>query len=267
MNAIKIKKLTVQATHGVLADEKINKQPFSFDITMYTDFYNAYETDGLENTVNYDEVCNLVAEIAKNSSYNLIEKLAYECTFAILEKYSNIKRVELQLSKPEAPVNQEFENISVCVDLKRTTCYLSLGSSIGDKKTTLDFAIEELDKVRGINVKKVSSYIATQPYGGTAKNEFLNCAVEIETVLSPVDLLRIIHEIESKGGRTRTVRWEDRTLDIDIVFFGDEIICSDNLTIPHPDYENRGFVLTPLKEIAPNFVCPLKGKRIKDFIV
>lgn len=267
MNAIKIKKLTVKATHGVLAEEKIRKQPFCFDITMYTDFYSAYETDGLDNTVNYDEACNLIAEVAENNSYNLIEKLAYECAFVLLEKYENINRVELQLSKPDAPVNQDFEDISVFVDLKRTVCYLSLGSSIGDKKASLDFALEELDKVRGIKVRKVSSYISTRPYGGAAKNEFLNCAVEIETVLSPFGLLHVIHEIENKGGRKRDVRWGDRTLDIDIVFFGNQTICLDNLIVPHPDYENRSFVLVPLKEIAPNFICPLNGKRIKDFKV
>jgi 2-amino-4-hydroxy-6-hydroxymethyldihydropteridine diphosphokinase len=77
-------------------------------------------------------------------------------------------------------------------------------------------------------------------------------------------LLDIIHQIEGAAGRVRKERWGDRTLDIDIVFFGDKIIRQRGLSIPHPDYANRDFVLTPIKEIAPDFVCPLTGKRMSD---
>jgi 2-amino-4-hydroxy-6-hydroxymethyldihydropteridine diphosphokinase len=88
--------------------------------------------------------------------------------------------------------------------------------------------------------------------------------VEAECLIPPRALLDEIHKIESEGGRTRTVRWEDRTLDIDIIFFGDKIIAERGLAIPHPDYANRSFVLEPIKEIAPDFVCPVTRKRMSD---
>jgi len=264
MDEIRIKGLNITAYHGVLESEKVISQPFVFDVTLYTNFYNAYRTDDLSCTVNYDEVCTLLAEKVKGISYNLIEKLAYDCALMLLETYPTVSGVDLVLSKPSAPVKQTFEDINVKITLKKTTCYLSLGSSMGDKRAMLDFAISELDKTRGIKVKKVSSYIQTEPYGGVAKNTFLNCAVEIETVLSPDNLLLEIHDVELRGNRKRDVRWDDRTIDIDIIFYGNEIIRSKTLTIPHADYSNRQFVLTPLKEIAPDFICPLYKVKMKD---
>ena len=116
----------------------------------------------------------------------------------------------------------------------------------------------------GVKILKVSKYIETEPYGGAAKNMFLNCAAVAECLISPRRLLEEIHKIEKSFGRVRTVRWGDRTLDIDIVFFGDKAIAEEGLCVPHPDYLNRPFVLVPLKEIAPDFVCPKTFKRIAD---
>ena len=101
-------------------------------------------------------------------------------------------------------------------------------------------------------------------YGGVAQNGFLNCAVELDCLLSPDKLLGKIHEIEDAAGRVREKRWADRTLDIDIVFFGNRVIAQEGLIVPHPDYMNRDFVLKPLAEIAPEWVCPLERKRIAD---
>ncbi len=89
-------------------------------------------------------------------------------------------------------------------------------------------------------------------------------AVEISTYLSPYELLEYLHLIEREAKRDRSVRWGDRTLDMDIIFYGDKVLDDDILTIPHPDYQNRDFVIIPLKEIAPNFVCPISRKRIGE---
>lgn len=261
MDLIKIRGLEVSACHGVLDSEKTEKQPFVFDADLEIDFLGASKTDDLNKTVNYAEVCDLIIEIATRNSFALIEKLACECAFAILEAYP-VRSVKITVWKPSAPVGHEFKNIGVTAVRQRERALLSLGSNLGDKKGYLDFAVKALDATRGIKVKKVSSYIETPPYGGVAENNFLNCAVEIETYLPPRALLDEIHRIESEGKRVRTVRWGDRTLDIDIVFYGDKIICEDGLIIPHADYKNRSFVLQPLKEIAPHFVCPLTGKRL-----
>ena len=101
-------------------------------------------------------------------------------------------------------------------------------------------------------------------FRSVAKNRFLNCAVKIKTYLTPRKLLAEINRIEAECERVRQKRWDDRTLDIDIIFYGNEIINDDNLTVPHREYQMRDFVLIPLKEIAPDFVCPLKKCRISE---
>ena len=260
MNVINIRGLEFEACHGVNPDEKTQPQKFVVDADIKTDFYAAAKDDDVCGTVNYAKACKAIAAAVQGNVFNLIEKLAYECAFAILENFQRAEAVEITVKKPEAPMSRKFDYVAVRVSLERNTAYLSLGSSMGDKKAYLDKAITLLDKVRGVKVEKVSSFIKTSPYGGAAQNEFLNCAVKIQTLLSPENLLYEIHRIEAECGRERTVRWGDRTLDIDIIFFGDKIIRGQNLTIPHADYKNRDFVLIPLKEIADGFICPDTGK-------
>ena len=175
-------------------------------------------------------------------------------------------RISLTVFKPDAPMKLDFDCVGVSVEVERTTAYLSLGSSLGDRRGYIDMAIDMLSKSEHIIVKKVSGCVETNPYGGVAQNKFLNCAVEIETLLTPHRLLQAIHEVEKECGRVRSKHWEDRTLDIDIVFFGKKVIETDDLTVPHPDYANRLFVLIPLKEIAPDFICPKNHKAIKELI-
>ena len=261
MDTIKIRGLEVNACHGVLDSEKVQKQPFIFDVDLKVDFFGAAKTDDLTKTVNYADVCNLIVKIASDNVFSLIEKLAYECAFEISDRFP-VQGVKLTVWKPNAPIEHEFANVGVTVCCRRERVLLSLGSSLGDKKSYLDFAIKALNSTRGVKVKNVSPYIETPPYGGVAQNSFINCAAEVETYLSPRVLLEEIHRIESEGKRVRAERWGDRTLDIDIVFYGDKIICEDGLVIPHSDYKNRPFVIEPLKQIAPDFVCPLTHKRL-----
>ena len=264
MERVDIKGLKVKTCHGVLEKEKVNPQDFLIDIFYEYDAYAAAQTDDIENAVNYSQVCRTAYDICKNNCFDLIEKLAYEISFAIMERFEKIISVSVTVHKPQAPVNLPFEDICVTAQLERVQTILSLGSNMGDRKAALDGAIAELGKIRGVKVLKVSDYIATKPYGGVAQNEFLNCAVTAECLISPYKLLQAIHGIESKFGRVREKRWGDRTLDIDIVFFGDKIISQNGLCVPHPDYVNRDFVLKPIKQIAPDFVCPLARKRISD---
>lgn len=264
MDMVLIRGLEINACHGVHGYEKTSPQRFVFDADLSADFFSAAKNDDLSGTVNYSAACNLIAEITENNTFNLIEKLAYECAFSLLESFSVIHAVKLTVYKPDAPVKHKFGTVGVTVELVREKVLLSLGSSMGDRKAYLDKAVKLLGETRGIKVEKVSSYVATEPYGGVAQNEFLNCAVKIETVLSPRGLLGEIHRIETECGRTRNKRWEDRTLDIDIIFFGNREIYGEDLIIPHPEYAKRAFVLKPLEEIAPDFVCPVQKKRIRD---
>lgn len=264
MDKVIIRGLEITACHGVHGYEKTSPQRFVFDADLSVDFFKAAKTDNLNGTVNYSAACNLIAETAKNNTFNLIEKLAYECAFALTDSFSAIKAVKLTVYKPDAPVKHKFGNVGVTVELVREKVFLSLGSSMGDRKAYLDKAVKLLNETRGVNVEKVSSYISTEPYGGVAQNQFLNCAVKIQTVLPPFALLEEIHRIEAECGRVRNKRWEDRTLDIDIIFYGNREIYEENLIVPHAEYLKRDFVLRPLNEIAPDFVCPVQKKRIRD---
>lgn len=264
MSAINVKGVKVSACHGVLESEKLEPQPFIFDVAIDCDITSAALTDDVNDTVNYAEVCNLVTDFCKKNSFNLIERLVHGAAQKIAEAFPIIKAVEVTVHKPHAPIPHPFEDVSVTARVERNQVILSLGSSQGDREAALNFAVDRLSRTEGIEILKVSSFIESQPYGGVAQNVFLNGALLISTILNPQTLLNAIHKIEAEGGRVRTKRWADRTLDIDIIFFGNKVIEQDGLCIPHPDYANRDFVLTPVKQIAPSFVCPLTHKRMAD---
>ncbi|MDE6598256.1 MAG: 2-amino-4-hydroxy-6-hydroxymethyldihydropteridine diphosphokinase [Clostridia bacterium] len=254
MGIIKIRGLEISACHGVKDFEKVNPQRFVFDADLTCDFYAAAISDDLEKTVNYSRVCKEIAEVTRGNVFNLIEKLAYECAFSIMEKFERVEKITLTVNKPDAPVKQKFDTVAVTVTVEREKAYLSIGSNLGDKKQYLDTAIKMLNETRGVKVEKISDYISSEPYGGVAKNEFLNCAAVVSTLLTPHALLDEIHRIEAECGRARKERWGDRTLDIDIIFFGEKKIRDERLIIPHPDYKNRDFVKKPLKQIAPHML-------------
>lgn len=263
MNKVIIRGLEVSACHGVKDFEKVQPQPFIFDADIYFDFSAAAVSDDIEDTINYSAASKIIVAVARENCFNLIEKLAYECAYAVMNG-TPASRIVLTVYKPQAPMKQKFDTVGVTVDVTRERAYLSLGSSMGDKRQYLDRAIEKLGECRQITVKKVSDYIQTEPYGGVAENTFLNCAVEIETLLPPRRLLEEIHRIEGECGRVRDRRWGDRTLDIDIIFFGKRVIIEDDLIVPHVEYHKRDFVLIPLKQIAPDFICPKFLKPVKD---
>ena len=141
-----------------------------------------------------------------------------------------------------------------------TLSYIGLGSNLGDRKALLDFAVAALTRLPGIRVQAVSSYFATDPVGGpSGQGPFLNAAAALETTLDPDALLDVLHSIEAQAGRVRSVRWCERTLDLDVLLFGDQIINTPRLQVPHPRMTLRRFVLEPLAEIAPLVIVPTTG--------
>ncbi len=128
--------------------------------------------------------------------------------------------------------------------------YLSLGGNQGDSLEYLLQAVIALSE-KGITIKKLSSIYQTEPVGYIDQPDFLNMAVQGETQLEPIELLRCCQAVESELKRVRVQRWGPRTIDIDILFYGTEQIRQDELTVPHPRLRERAFVLVPLKEISP----------------
>jgi GTP cyclohydrolase-4 len=141
------------------------------------------------------------------------------------------------------------------------TVYLSLGSNLGNRQANLDQALKLISE--RMRLGKVSSIYDTEPVGLVNQPRFLNLACEVLTRLSPEGLLALLKGIEQKMGRySRT--GEPRIIDIDIVLFGDQVISTPNLVIPHPKMHERAFVLIPLAEIAPDFIHPVLKKTIKE---
>lgn len=141
-----------------------------------------------------------------------------------------------------------------------SSAILSLGSNIGARADNLRTAIIELGNI-GV-IQGQSSVYETSPWGNEEQAFFLNQAVELCTELCSIELLDKILAIESSMGRVRDKKWESRIIDIDIVFFGDQVIESDRLTVPHPFMHERAFVLIPLLEICPNRVHPTLQKTV-----
>ena len=143
------------------------------------------------------------------------------------------------------------------------TAYIALGSNLGDKEANLRRALELLIE-RGVEIVKTSTFISTEPYGVTDQPTFLNGVCEVRTSLEPLALLHILLAIEQEMGRVRLRHWGERNIDLDLLLYEDVVMDTPELKLPHPDMQNRDFVLLPLAEIAPELVHPILQKSIEE---
>ena len=142
--------------------------------------------------------------------------------------------------------------------------YISLGSNIGDRVGYLQQAVSLLKAIPEINVISTSSFYESEPWKMNSENWFVNAVIQISTNLLPEKLLEECQRIETQLGRKRTAEreYQDRTIDIDILFYNDLIMHTDTLTIPHPHFHKRAFVMVPMLEIAQDFTHPLFKKTV-----
>lgn len=152
-------------------------------------------------------------------------------------------------------------------EVQMNEAYLILGTNVGNRLTNIEVAIKLIELQTG-KIKKKSAIYSTQAWGYEDQPDFLNQAILIDTLLDSSTLLNKLIDIEKQLGRVREMNevWMQRTMDIDILFFNAEIINLPDLTIPHPHLQNRKFVLTPLVEIANNYIHPLLNKSIQTLI-
>ncbi|WOG27585.1 2-amino-4-hydroxy-6-hydroxymethyldihydropteridine diphosphokinase [Endozoicomonas sp. 8E] len=137
-----------------------------------------------------------------------------------------------------------------------TTVYIALGSNLENPGLQLQRAVDDIDSLPEVELSGCSKLYISEPVGPEGQPDYCNAAVRIETTLEPLALLDAMQAIENDHGRVRTVHWGPRTLDLDIILYGDDIIESKRLTVPHYQMHVRNFVLCPLLDIAPDLTLP-----------
>ncbi|WP_068426211.1 2-amino-4-hydroxy-6-hydroxymethyldihydropteridine diphosphokinase [Janibacter terrae] len=251
--------------HGVLADEKRDGQEFVVDVVLHVDLAPAGRTDDLALTINYAEVgADVVARI-EGPSLDLIESLAEQIADDALAR-PGVRSVEVTVHKPSAPVGVPFGDVAVSVTRTRAVpVVIALGANLGDAAATLQAAVDDLgDAVRTV---RRAPFVTTDPVGGPDQPRYTNTVLVGTTALDPRTLLERLHAVEARHGRVREVRWGARTLDLDLVQYGDpargdDVVSDDpTLTLPHPRAHERGFVLRPWSRVDPDAVLRV-GERV-----
>ena len=259
MDQIQIQNLEVYCHHGLLKEENVLGQKFLVSLTLETDTRTAGMTDEMIHSIDYAKVSHFVEEKMKQKNYHLIEAVAEHLAQELLLEFPLIDNVILEVKKPWAPILLPLDTVSVKICRGWKKVFLSVGSNLGDRKAHIESAVSRLADDRKIKEVQCSGRIETKPYGYTEQPDFLNGAIALKTLYTPEELLELIHEIEKLGNRTREIHWGPRTIDLDILTYEDQVIQSETLTIPHPEYHKRSFVLKPLAELTPWLRHPVLG--------
>ncbi len=266
MDTIIIKDLETFGYHGVFEEEAFLGQKFIVTAELFLDTRKAGKTDDLQDSLDYGVACQLIKKIVKTERYQLIERLAEEIANQLLLTFNLLQGVDITVKKPWAPVLLSMDTVAVRISRRWHKAYLSIGSNLGDKEGHLDFAIDQLNALPDTKVTAVSDFIVTEPYGNVDQDDFLNGALEIQTLKTPEELLESLMSIEKQAGRERLIHWGPRTLDIDILFYDDVIVMTEDLKIPHVEIPKRQFVLEPLAAIAPYHIHPVYRKAVVELL-
>jgi dihydroneopterin aldolase/2-amino-4-hydroxy-6-hydroxymethyldihydropteridine diphosphokinase len=263
--------LRVHAHHGVFAEERRDGQPFVIDLEVAVDLAPAGGSDQLDRTLHYGELAEEVAAAAERDPVDLIETLA-ERIAAVVLAHPVARGVRVTVHKPDAPIAVPFADVAVVIERRSSLpapgaparAVVAVGSNLGDRRATIEAAVERIDQVPGVRVVRASDLVesvAVTPEGEDAtKPGYLNGVVLVDADLGPHALLDALAGIERDLGRVRAERWGDRTIDLDIVVHGDARIHDDRLTLPHPRAAERAFVLGPWLQADPDAELPGLGR-------
>lgn len=266
MDKIKISDLEIYARHGVYPEETALGQKFLVSLVLETDARPAGFSDDLSLAIDYGNVAHDTNRFLTEHTYKLLEAAAEHLAEKLLLSYPQIQKLTIEIKKPWAPVLLPIDMVSLEITRKWHQVYLSIGSNLGEKRQNLERALEFLRQDQKIRISKVSDFIDTKPYGFTEQPDFLNGAIELFTLYTPKELLKIIHKAEEDGKRERVVHWGPRTVDLDILFYDDEFVSEEDLIIPHIEIQKREFVLKPLCQIAPWKRHPLLYKTVMEML-
>lgn len=262
MDQIRIRGLRVYAGHGVFEEERKLGQSFFVDAVLDTRLREAGEKDDLKLSTDYGAVCERITQVMTEENCRLIEAAAERTARELLLSFPAVESLELTIHKPQAPIPLPFEDVAVCIRRGWHTAYVALGSNLGDREAFLKLGVDGVNAHPLCRVEETAPVYATTPYGGVEQGEFLNTVMRVRTLLEPEPLLDLLQSLEQKAGRERKVHWGPRTLDLDLLFYEDRILTTPRLIVPHPDMENRDFVLKPLCDIAPGLVHPVSRRPV-----
>lgn len=148
----------------------------------------------------------------------------------------------------------------------KNIAYIGIGSNLGDKIKFCDEAIKEISKYKENMILDRSSFYRTEPWGKEDQDWFINCVIKLQTPLNAPDLFKVLQGIETKLKRVKRDKWAPRTIDLDILFFNNEVINKPEVRIPHPLIRARKFVLVPLNELCPELIHPVLNKSIRELL-
>ena len=264
LDRIEVSGIRAWGHHGVLAAETELGQQFLADITLHLSTAPAGTADALSRTVNYAEVAHAVEEELRGGPHALVETLAERIAQRILTDTGHplVRRVGVRVHKPAAPVGLPVGDVAVSIerDAAPVEAVLALGTNLGDRDRHLHDALALLAATDGIDVEWTGPVLETAPVGGPeGQGAFLNSVIGVRTVLGPFALLEAAHRAERAARRERLVRWGPRTLDVDVITYGDWSSRDETLTVPHPRAHERAFVLAPWHAARPGDELPGRG--------
>ena len=264
LDRIEVTGIRAWGRHGVLAQEKQLGQQFVVDVILHLSTAPAGTSDVLSRTVNYAEVALAVHEEILGGPYDLVETLAEVIAHRILHDTGHplVRRVEVRVHKPAAPVGLPVGDVTVSIQREAApiSAVLALGTNLGDREEHLRAALALLGATDGIAVDWTGPVMETSPVGGPeGQGAYLNSVIGVQTVLDPYSLLAAAQRTERAAQRERLVRWGPRTLDVDVIAYGDWTSADELLTVPHPRAHQRAFVLAPWHAARPEAVLPGYG--------
>ena len=260
---IQLRGLRFVGAHGALPSEETLAQPFEVDLDVFADLSAAGESDDLAKSVDYGSLCEAVREVIEGPHMALLERLAERVAAALIRTGGPVvSGVEVAVRKLRPPV--PFQLSSAAVRVYRSSvpwvrAFVALGSNLGDRWEHLRQGVSLVP-----DVAAVSAVYETAPVGGPDQGPYLNMVAELRTRRSPEELLVAAQDAEARAGRQRAERWGPRTLDVDLLLYGDEKISTPDLEVPHPRMWGRGFVLAPLADLAPDLVEEMLRPGILD---
>ena len=260
--------------HGVFEHERREGQEFVVDVELAVDLAAAGASDDLADTVNYGEIGAAALARIEGEPHDLIERLA-ELVAQDALAHPEVDEVTVTVHKPQAPVGVPFGDVTVAVTRRRepVPVVIAVGANLprgaSAPEDTAASAIEALAHHPAVRVVTASALHDSDPVGGPEQPGYVNAVVLARTALSPASLLRELHALEADFDRTREVRWGARTLDLDLVQYGDPLAGTDvtsdaaRLTLPHPRAHERAFVLLPWLDADPEAVLRHEGRAVR----